>query len=353
MLQRHLFGLAIVVSVALHAGVAFAYWQEKFEPPHPMAVRSGRASISLRASAGASPRVSGSGISTTHDILKDLPSLPPVKGVQIAPEPKKPLALPKLAVDNPRPRTELPPLQSNTTMTAPADLADMPKLPTVPSPENNRSASSAKTASGIAKPIEVVKDSSNRQADSVARGSLPALEAKTAVTPPADVAELPPLPGVPSAENTRRPTTVPTAPAMVQATSAGKTGSSGRPGPALPTLATATVVADYVSMPSDGSSGSVGGAEVDSLPGESAYNPAPPYPADALRAGLEGSVLLRLKIDATGKVVSASVEKSSNVPSLDRSALDTIRQWTFSPARRGNKPVAYEGLKRVNFVLPR
>src|SRR5688572_31750670 len=56
----------------------------------------------------------------------------------------------------------------------------------------------------------------------------------------------------------------------------------------------------------------------------------PDYPFEARRARLEGSGLFRLQIDlATGKVIKATVLKSTGVVVLDNSALWALRRWQF------------------------
>lgn len=84
--------------------------------------------------------------------------------------------------------------------------------------------------------------------------------------------------------------------------------------------------------------------EVQTPPGfDAAYlnNPKPVYPASARRMGLEGVVILRVKVDAHGKPQEVRVLTSSGSPVLDRSALDIVsQQWTFVPARQGDRPVS-------------
>ena len=74
------------------------------------------------------------------------------------------------------------------------------------------------------------------------------------------------------------------------------------------------------------------------MPSPVASNPVPPYPADALARGIEGLVLLRVRIGADGSVEEAAIDQSSGTPSLDESALSTVRrQWRFRaghPLRR-------------------
>jgi periplasmic protein TonB len=62
-------------------------------------------------------------------------------------------------------------------------------------------------------------------------------------------------------------------------------------------------------------------------------NPAPDYPADALLRRLEGTVLLRVDVDAGGRVALLRILKSSGVASLDEAAREAVRSWRFLPAR--------------------
>jgi protein TonB len=80
-------------------------------------------------------------------------------------------------------------------------------------------------------------------------------------------------------------------------------------------------------------------------------NPAPRYPAEALTGGVQGVVLLRVRVGADGRVVSAGVYRSSGVAALDEAALDAIRRWRFTPARRRGVPVAREVAVPVRFTI--
>jgi len=100
------------------------------------------------------------------------------------------------------------------------------------------------------------------------------------------------------------------------------------------------------------SSGNAGGGQVDQAPSAAASNPVPPYPADALARGIEGLVLLRVRIGADGRVEEATLDRSSGTPSLDESALSTVRrQWRFEPATRGGVAVSYEALLPIRFTI--
>lgn len=69
-------------------------------------------------------------------------------------------------------------------------------------------------------------------------------------------------------------------------------------------------------------------------------NPKPEYPAIARRRGWQGTVLLRIQVGVDGLPASVEVAESSGREVLDQSALRTVRRWTFSPALRGDRPVA-------------
>lgn len=68
-------------------------------------------------------------------------------------------------------------------------------------------------------------------------------------------------------------------------------------------------------------------------------NPVPPYPPVAQRRGIEGTVLLRVHVLATGFPDDVKVAKSSGQPILDESAVKTVLGWTFEPATRSKKPI--------------
>jgi protein TonB len=62
-------------------------------------------------------------------------------------------------------------------------------------------------------------------------------------------------------------------------------------------------------------------------------NPSPEYPAVSKRRGEEGTVILRVVVDAEGNPESVIVKKSSGHDRLDEQALKTVRQWKFTPAK--------------------
>ena len=65
----------------------------------------------------------------------------------------------------------------------------------------------------------------------------------------------------------------------------------------------------------------------------SSKNMNPPrYPPAAARAGIEGTVILIIDVDANGNVTNVAVEKSSRNRDLDRAAMEAARKWRFNPS---------------------
>ncbi len=68
-------------------------------------------------------------------------------------------------------------------------------------------------------------------------------------------------------------------------------------------------------------------------------NPPPEYPRLARRRGYQGTVVLDVLVDKTGRVKELKVEESSGHGSLDRAAKQAVKRWRFAPGRRGDDPV--------------
>lgn len=90
-------------------------------------------------------------------------------------------------------------------------------------------------------------------------------------------------------------------------------------------------------------------AEVDQPPRESPSNPAPVYPPAKLRSRVEGTVVLRLLIDQSGRVEEVKVV--SGDPEFVQSVMQVVWQWRFTPARDRGRPIKVWGVKHVNFKL--
>ena len=66
-------------------------------------------------------------------------------------------------------------------------------------------------------------------------------------------------------------------------------------------------------------------------------NPHDIYPAQSLRNGEEGTVLLRVRVSIEGQALDVTTKQSSGFPRLDNAAKAIVRTWRFIPARRGNE----------------
>ena len=67
----------------------------------------------------------------------------------------------------------------------------------------------------------------------------------------------------------------------------------------------------------------------------------PVYPELARKASIEGVVYLDILVDKEGKVRDIQVLKGSGTNvGFEESAVQAVKQWTFSPAIQNGKPVA-------------
>lgn len=85
--------------------------------------------------------------------------------------------------------------------------------------------------------------------------------------------------------------------------------------------------------------GGAGATQPGFSPGTAA-NPLPSYPLAARRQGLEGRVLLRVEVDASGRPTAVAVQDGSGHGILDRAASRAVSGWRFTPATHGGRPAA-------------
>lgn len=72
-----------------------------------------------------------------------------------------------------------------------------------------------------------------------------------------------------------------------------------------------------------------------------ALTTAPPtYPKAAFDQGLSGKVVLRVEVDASGKVGNVRVLSSTPAGVFDAASVAAAKEWTFAPARRNGTAVA-------------
>jgi TonB family protein len=75
------------------------------------------------------------------------------------------------------------------------------------------------------------------------------------------------------------------------------------------------------------------------------------YPADMRRSGIEGAVLVKIRIDTSGCVIARAVIGSSGSDSLDAAALRFVETASYLPAERNGHAVSFDASQPVNFSL--
>lgn len=80
-------------------------------------------------------------------------------------------------------------------------------------------------------------------------------------------------------------------------------------------------------------------------------NPKPPYPAISRKLREQGLVTLKACIGANGTLESLDLKQGSGYSRLDQVALQTVKQWRFIPAKKGNTPVPMCYELPVKFIL--
>ena len=75
------------------------------------------------------------------------------------------------------------------------------------------------------------------------------------------------------------------------------------------------------------------------------------YPINAQRDGIEGYVILRLNIDANGRVTNVLVVDSEPIGVFERSAREAARRFEFIPARVNGSAASATIEKRIVFRL--
>jgi protein TonB len=92
-------------------------------------------------------------------------------------------------------------------------------------------------------------------------------------------------------------------------------------------------------------------ATLPSLHADYLNNPAPAYPAQSRQFGEQGKVLLRVLVKADGSVEQVNLRKSSGYDRLDSTALETVKQWRFVPAKRADQAIAAWVIVPISFSL--
>jgi TonB family protein len=78
--------------------------------------------------------------------------------------------------------------------------------------------------------------------------------------------------------------------------------------------------------------------------------PDPEYSEEARKAKYQGTVVLWLIVDQSGRPQQVRVARSLGM-GLDQKAIEAVKQWKFEPAMKDGRPVAVQINVEVNFRL--
>jgi TonB family protein len=76
----------------------------------------------------------------------------------------------------------------------------------------------------------------------------------------------------------------------------------------------------------------------------------PEYPKKAVKAGIEGTVVLRIEIGPDGRAHNVQVARSLD-PELDQKAIECVQTWKFRPGTKNGSPVTVAASVEVAFRL--
>ena len=77
----------------------------------------------------------------------------------------------------------------------------------------------------------------------------------------------------------------------------------------------------------------------------------PAYPKQSLRLGEQGKTVLLVELDEFGQVANVVVKTKSGFPRLDEAAVNAIKSWRCSPAKRNGVAVRSVAVQPFNFAL--
>ena len=81
------------------------------------------------------------------------------------------------------------------------------------------------------------------------------------------------------------------------------------------------------------------------------HNPAPAYPSQARRMGIEGRVVLQVEILQNGNPGRVEIRQSSGHELLDQAAVKAVGGWRFDPARIAGAPISAWAEVPISFRL--
>lgn len=77
----------------------------------------------------------------------------------------------------------------------------------------------------------------------------------------------------------------------------------------------------------------------------------PVYSYASKKRGAEGMVLVRVRVNESGRVESSTLHRSCGHADLDDAAVACVWKWTFAPGQAGGKTVESSAVVRVSFRL--
>ena len=77
--------------------------------------------------------------------------------------------------------------------------------------------------------------------------------------------------------------------------------------------------------------------------------PTPQYPAIAKQLKVEGTVEVQVNISEEGKVDEATAVSGN--PILTKAAIETVKQWKFTPFKNGGKATKAQAVLSFNFKM--
>ena len=89
------------------------------------------------------------------------------------------------------------------------------------------------------------------------------------------------------------------------------------------------------------------------VPPQVRSRPDPVHPRELLRQRVEASVRLKVRVGISGKVKSVQISQSSGYEAMDKSAIDAVQRWEFTPGRRNGQPAAMTVIVPIEFRIIR
>ena len=78
------------------------------------------------------------------------------------------------------------------------------------------------------------------------------------------------------------------------------------------------------------------------------YQPAPIYPPELARKGMQGTVYVLFIVDKSGRTRDLKVQKSTH-PAFNEPAIRAVKQWKFEPGKRKGQPVQFRMRVPITF----